>query len=616
MIASSPTSAPWSKQYDSWNGGSAPASFGSWNSGRAPPAVDQWRDHRWDEEWSAYLPQWGSQSVPNQMWDGTVSVEWSHKTTVLVDHQAAFGVAGWGTSRLAPQVHSKWGEPRAMQHVSEAKASCPIQEHSGPLPSVGSAGHADGTCKRCAFFPKGRCKNGADCTHCHFDHPKPLRSRRRKRCAKGMEMEEFLWDMSGAEEDKKDEEVDDVSTQAGETLTSPSADAESGGKASQPDEDEQCNGHGALDDDDDAAEVLSDAEESEGSSGADEEEEVMTQTTTTCSKSAPDASETVVVSADSWAARQRLRQMDRERSGTSGAIMEIADVEQCSSKSMCAADSSQHEKSPPKVFESSPSSWAAQLRIRRAERDENSPEDITRKAKSVLNKLTQERFESLCQQILDLPVHTAEQLAALVAEIFDKATTEKGFLSLYTELCARLDAHLLAQGSCVGGKVFRKALVTECQASFERNLQQPLDPETLVDLTYEERYVEEVKHKTRTLGNMRFIGELLIRKLLAGKILFFIVNEMLDTNSEASLESLVELLTVVSPTLERKGTIYEAPLRETFGTLRQKSKDMTISMRLRCKISDLLDLRSAGWAGKASDMMTGEKISKGAPVKC
>jgi hypothetical protein len=196
-------------------------------------------------------------------------------------------------------------------------------------------------------------------------------------------------------------------------------------------------------------------------------------------------------------------------------------------------------------------------------------------------------------------VHTPEQLAALVAEIFDKATTEKCFLTLYTELCARLDAHLAAEGSCVGGKVFRKSLVTECQASFERNLQQPLDLKTLEHLSYEERYVEEVKHKTRTLGNMRFIGELLVRKLLAGKILFFIVNEMLDINSEASLESLIELLSIVAPTLEQKGTIYEAPLREMFAALRKKSKDKNLSMRIRCKMSDLLDLRSSGWVAKA-----------------
>jgi hypothetical protein len=385
----------------------------------------------------------------------------------------------------------------------------------------------------------------------------------------------------------------------------------------QPD-DEVCNER--LDKDSE----VSDAESvpSSGEAGSDsEEEEPETKKTTTPTEVSPTSqgasgqSESLIVSADSWAARQRLRQLERETSGTIAATNESANVEQSESRVM----SPKHDRSEPKLWESSAGSWATQQRLRRAEREENiaaevTPDDIARKAKGILNKLTQERFEPLCQQILDLPVRTAEQLAALVAEIFDKATTEKGFLTLYTELCARLDAHLLAEGSCVGGKVFRKALVTECQASFERNLQQPLDPDTLVNYTYEDRYVEEVKHKTRTLGNMRFIGELLIRKLLAGKILFFIVNEMLDTNSEASLESLVELLTVVAPVLERKGTIYEAPLRETFGALRQKSKDKKICMRIRCKISDLLDFRSSGWAGKATDTV-GDKAAKAASVK-
>merc|ERR1719271_1704959 len=51
----------------------------------------------------------------------------------------------------------------------------------GELPSVGSEGHFDGSCKRCAFFSKGRCRNGKDCTHCHFPHEP--RSRLRKRAA-------------------------------------------------------------------------------------------------------------------------------------------------------------------------------------------------------------------------------------------------------------------------------------------------------------------------------------------------------------------------------------------------------------------------------------------------
>jgi len=51
----------------------------------------------------------------------------------------------------------------------------------GELPSMGSAEHSAGTCKRCNFFPKGRCQNGKDCTFCHFPHDKRKPSRQEKR---------------------------------------------------------------------------------------------------------------------------------------------------------------------------------------------------------------------------------------------------------------------------------------------------------------------------------------------------------------------------------------------------------------------------------------------------
>lgn len=49
----------------------------------------------------------------------------------------------------------------------------------GDLPSIGSAGHMNGTCKRCAFHEKGRCQNGAACNFCHFPHEKRVRKNKR-----------------------------------------------------------------------------------------------------------------------------------------------------------------------------------------------------------------------------------------------------------------------------------------------------------------------------------------------------------------------------------------------------------------------------------------------------
>lgn len=44
------------------------------------------------------------------------------------------------------------------------------------LPSLGSANHATGECRQCNFFAKGRCRNGHDCTFCHFPHQRKKQS--------------------------------------------------------------------------------------------------------------------------------------------------------------------------------------------------------------------------------------------------------------------------------------------------------------------------------------------------------------------------------------------------------------------------------------------------------
>jgi len=55
------------------------------------------------------------------------------------------------------------------------------ENYSGDLPSVGSAKHTAGECKRCNFFAKGRCLNGKNCTFCHLPHEKRKPSRQEKR---------------------------------------------------------------------------------------------------------------------------------------------------------------------------------------------------------------------------------------------------------------------------------------------------------------------------------------------------------------------------------------------------------------------------------------------------
>lgn len=78
----------------------------------------------------------------------------------------------------------------------------PYQAEAGilqkDLPSLGSALHATGECRRCNFFPKGRCQNGTECIFCHLPHEKRKPSRQEKRERKA------AWAQQHQEEEEDD----------------------------------------------------------------------------------------------------------------------------------------------------------------------------------------------------------------------------------------------------------------------------------------------------------------------------------------------------------------------------------------------------------------------------
>eukprot|EP00930_Biecheleria_cincta_P015728 TRINITY_DN13012_c0_g1_i2.p1 TRINITY_DN13012_c0_g1~~TRINITY_DN13012_c0_g1_i2.p1 ORF type:complete len:428 (-),score=70.25 TRINITY_DN13012_c0_g1_i2:117-1400(-) len=82
---------------------------------------------------------------------------------------------------------SDYSDEEGQHLVHIEKSGTPQATSLGPLelPSIGSASHQEGTCKRCCFFPRGRCTNGSNCEFCHFDHDKRIRkSKNARRLAK------------------------------------------------------------------------------------------------------------------------------------------------------------------------------------------------------------------------------------------------------------------------------------------------------------------------------------------------------------------------------------------------------------------------------------------------
>jgi len=236
-------------------------------------------------------------------------------------------------------------------------------------------------------------------------------------------------------------------------------------------------------------------------------------------------------------------------------------------------------------------SWAALAHARREAAVVDQDVAVVRQARGILNKLTEANFERLYTQLVECGIRSATQLEAVIMEIFEKATTQHGFLPMYVELCDRLNNHFKEQP--IEGADFRKLLVAACQRTFEQNIR--TQPEVDASLCYEDRYEVELKFKTRMLGNLRFVGELLVRKLLAGKILLAVSEELLSIGDGASIEAAAALLTVAGPAFDRKSWVFLPRLHAIFTMMRCISKDKAIPMRVRCILKDLIDFREAGW---------------------
>jgi len=243
-------------------------------------------------------------------------------------------------------------------------------------------------------------------------------------------------------------------------------------------------------------------------------------------------------------------------------------------------------------------SWAAQQRARRASAsaagsDNVSDAEVVRRMKSILNKLTIEKFSVLYTKLVESGIKTAGHAEALIREVFEKATTQHHFVDMYADLCALLQEHFENNPVSDDSRFsFRRLLLNECQASFERNLAPPAEFQLA---EHDERTLLEFQYKTRMIGNIRFVGALLTRKMLACKVMFAIIQELLAHTTPEALESLAVLLTVVGPTFDTPDWQYCKMLNACFQQVRAIAQKASCNPRARCLLKDLLDLRARGW---------------------
>lgn len=70
--------------------------------------------------------------------------------------------------------------------------------------------------------------------------------------------------------------------------------------------------------------------------------------------------------------------------------------------------------------------------------DDKKTEELYKKVRGVLNKLTPQKFETLLSQIKALHIDTVERLQGVIDLVFEKAVDEPNFSIAYALMCKEL----------------------------------------------------------------------------------------------------------------------------------------------------------------------------------
>uniref|UniRef100_A0A3Q0S2K1 Eukaryotic translation initiation factor 4 gamma, 1a n=1 Tax=Amphilophus citrinellus TaxID=61819 RepID=A0A3Q0S2K1_AMPCI len=256
-------------------------------------------------------------------------------------------------------------------------------------------------------------------------------------------------------------------------------------------------------------------------------------------------------------------------------------------------------------------------RVRSEEPEEDEPEqaktqELFKRLRSILNKLTPQKFQELMKQVTELTIDTEERLKGAIDLIFEKAISEPNFSVAYANMCRCLMGLKVPTSDKPGVFVnFRKLLLNRCQKEFEKDQdddeifeKKQKELEAAKDDDERERFrveLEEARDKARrrSLGNIKFIGELFKLKMLTEPIMHDCVVKLLKNHDEESLECLCRLLSTIGKDLDFEKA--KPRMDQYFNQMDKIIKERKTSSRIRFMLQDVLDLRKNNWVPRRGD---------------
>ena len=240
-----------------------------------------------------------------------------------------------------------------------------------------------------------------------------------------------------------------------------------------------------------------------------------------------------------------------------------------------------HETIPVEKMVRGENAW-----ISKVSTDEN--EKILKEVISILNKLSKDNFEPLSEKLFIMDNNNKSLVQNVIKVIFQKAINEPHFGEVYPSLCKKLsDKNYCIAKDCeaIDSINFKREILTECQKEFEK----------------EKTNIDDKAEKRKSLGNIKFIGELFIKGVISYSIVFKCI-DILVVNIQGidcvvikneNIECICKLIKTTGKFLDTED--YKTRLEHYIDILDDISKDTSNDFRSRFMIKDVLDLKNNKW---------------------
>ncbi|CAG5124674.1 unnamed protein product, partial [Candidula unifasciata] len=228
-------------------------------------------------------------------------------------------------------------------------------------------------------------------------------------------------------------------------------------------------------------------------------------------------------------------------------------------------------------------------------------DNIFRRVRGILNKLTPEKFDKLSLELLNVGIETEVILRGVILLIFEKALEEPKYSSLYAQLCHRLcedSPNFDPPGNPV--TTFRRLLLNKCQDEFEnRSHATEVFDKKDVPLTEEECEQYHIVKK-KMLGNIKFIGELGKLDMLHEGILHKCIKQLLEKKKNSQLKDMSEDLECLCQIMRTIGPRIDTPkarawMDQYFERINQFAINSDLPSRIRFMLQDVIELRENDW---------------------